>query len=121
MSELSSRGNSADVAPAADLSPEAAQRWLERHRAKHSAEEEARRAAHRQECLQSSVAVGACGGLVGSLAGWKWLKSRSAGFQRAVGGSGAAFTLFATFFVPFVFTTNRFRIRCSAHNPLRAC
>lgn len=98
--------------PSADFSESAAQRWLQRHKERHNEAEAARRESLRQECLQSSVLAGASVGVVTSLGSWKLLRTRSASFQRNIGGSGAAFIAFSTFFVPFVYTTNRCRVRC---------
>ena len=111
MSALSSRGGAHEVAEDATLSREAALRWAEKAQAATTKQELEKREAEKSSMLQTAVVVGTATGLAGSAAGWKWLRSRTPAFQRAVGGGGAAFTLFGTFFVPFVFTTNRCRSR----------
>ena len=113
MSQASSRGGEATVASSANFSAAAGQRWRDNQMWKHSEEEVAKRTALREECLLWSTLAGAGAGVLGSFSGWKVLRSRSAAFQRNVGGSGAAFVVFATFFVPFVFTANLCRVRCT--------
>ena len=111
MSALSSRGGDAEVAADANLSREAALRWAEKAQAATTKEEMLKRDAERADTLRNATMVGACAGVTGSATGWRILRTRTPALQHAIGGGGAAFIVFATFFVPFVFTANRCRSR----------
>ncbi|KAL1525177.1 hypothetical protein AB1Y20_020047 [Prymnesium parvum] len=110
MSSLASRGGPSEVRADAALSPEAAKAWLEQAQAATSDEQVCKRKEARATILRDAGAAGACAGVVGAASGWAALKARPE-FRRAVGGSGAAFFIFSTFFVPCMFVANRCRGR----------
>mmetsp|Transcript_34050 Transcript_34050/g.58225 ORF Transcript_34050/g.58225 Transcript_34050/m.58225 type:complete len:122 (+) Transcript_34050:60-425(+) len=110
MSSSASRGQEFEIAEGTDLSQEAAKRWLQTRELAQA--ENARRHAFREGCLQNSALAALAAGVVGGAAGFRFVRSRSQSMQHAIGGSGLAFTVFATFFVPFSFVGNIVRIRC---------
>ena len=118
MSAEADRGQAADVSEAAKLSMDDARKWAERR--EKTLVENAQRNERRYVCLRDSAIAGACSGLMGGMAVYRYIQSRSPNAAkhirdmnlRNMGSGSQAFAVIWGFFMPFMFVSNVVRWRC---------